>query len=221
MAAVIHLRRRTIHSRRETTTSRERPEDAPHNIRDTLRIQGMRRALVVSGIVLASVDILTAYLPLWASSRDISPVLVGVLLWIRAGVTLLSRIGLARAITLLGRETVLIVSLLCGAVGFGLLPLLGSWGALAVMFILGVGLGVAPPLTLSWVASRVNKNPAPALSLRMLSNRLIQTTTPPLIAVTVPALGLAFAAADQAFIAASVLTTAAASLAASIRKKDM
>jgi hypothetical protein len=43
-AAVIHLRRRTIHLRRETTTPQERPEDAPHDIRDTLRIQGMRRA---------------------------------------------------------------------------------------------------------------------------------------------------------------------------------
>jgi len=47
----------------------------------------MWRSLTVSGVVLVSLDLMYAFVPVWAIERDISATAVGVLLALRAAVT--------------------------------------------------------------------------------------------------------------------------------------
>jgi MFS family permease len=154
-----------------------------------LRTAGVTAALLVSGAVLACVDLLSAFLPLWASERNVPASLVAVLLATRGVCTLVSRLGMARVVAKLGRRRVLIGSVWIGAVGMGALNLSGAWAAFGVMVILGIGLGFAQPITMSWVSGRVTEGTrGSALSVRMLTNRAFQVGVPACISWAAPVL---------------------------------
>lgn len=176
-----------------------------------VRIPGVPAALAASGVVLASVELLSAYLPMWAEERGISAGQVALLLMVRALVMIVSRIGVARVVSRLGRRIVLGVSMLIGTTGFCLLPLVGFGGAMVTMIALGIGLGIAQPLTLAWVASRApGTQRGAALSLRMISNRLFQTVVPASVGVAAPllsAIGIP-GVSGRAFLAAAGLMAA-------------
>ena len=58
-------------------------------------------------------------------------------------------------------------------------PLVGPYGAIAVMIGLGLGLGIPQPLTMAWVVSlTASSSPGAVLGLRMKVNRLAQITLP-------------------------------------------
>jgi len=107
-----------------------------------LRTAGLWRALFVSGVVLASVDMLYAFLPAWAAQNSVPVTVVGWLLALRAGVTLLSRLGLGAMVTRRGRKPLLLIALSLAAVALAVLPLVDAVGAIGVMIALGIGLGV-------------------------------------------------------------------------------
>jgi fucose permease len=59
------------------------------------------------------------------------------------------------------------------------LPLVGLWGAFAVMFGLGLGVGLPQPLTMAWVTSLTpSTSHGATLGMRLTSNRLAQVTVP-------------------------------------------
>lgn len=147
--------------------------------RAIVRTRGLWRALIVSGIVLASLDMLYAFLPAWAAANAVSVTTVGWLLALRAAVTVISRVGLGRLVARLGRRVLLIVSLVLASAALCALPFVAAPGAIAVMIALGVGLGLPQPLTMAWVVARAD--PAvrgAALGLRLTSNRALQITVP-------------------------------------------
>ncbi|MFT4030070.1 MAG: MFS transporter [Protaetiibacter sp.] len=144
------------------------------------------RAIVVSGLVLASVDLLYAFIPYWASSREIDVTVVGWLLAVRAAVTVVSRIGLGRLVARFGRKTVLLIAILLATAGFAVLPFGGLIGAFVAMVVLGVGLGVPQPLTTSWALATVpHAHRNMILGLRLTTNRFAQGAIP----VSIGALG--------------------------------
>ena len=54
----------------------------------------MWRSLTVSGAVLVTVDLMYAFVPVWATEQGISATVVGLLLALRAAVSVVSRFGL-------------------------------------------------------------------------------------------------------------------------------
>jgi MFS family permease len=145
-----------------------------------IRTDGMWQAMVTSGTVLAAVDLLMAFLPAWAEERGISVATVGWLLALRAAVSLVSRVAVVRLIATFSRRWTFVGSLVMGVAGLALLPVVDVAGAVAVMCLLGVGLGLAQPLTLSWVSSLAAPNVrSAAIGLRLTANRLAQTVVPP------------------------------------------
>lgn len=161
-------------------------------LRDVTRVPGLLRSMLVSGAVLVTVDLLYAYIPLWASEHEVPAVVVGALLAVRAGVSVLSRIGLSRLVDALGRKLLLCVALFAGVAALVALPLVGALGAVPVMIGLGLALGIPQPLTMAWV---VRITPAAvhgaALGMRMTANRLAQIVLPVGIGTTVGGLGAA------------------------------
>lgn len=168
------------------------PTDERLGLRDVTRVPGLLRSMLVSAAVLVTVDLLYAYIPLWAGEHEVPAVVVGALLALRAAVSVLSRIGLSRLVARLGRKPLLCIALLAGVVALIALPLVGPLGAVPVMIGLGLALGIPQPLTMSWV---VRITPAAvhgaALGMRMTANRLAQIALPVGIGATVGGLGVA------------------------------
>lgn len=165
---------------------------ASSNAIPLIRTPGLWRALLVSGIVLASMDMLYAFLPAWAQQNGVSVAVVGWLLALRAIVTLISRIGLGALVHRWGRKLLLIVSLSAAAIGLAVLPLVGAVGAIGVMIALGVGLGVPQPLTMAWVVARADPSArGAALGLRLTSNRSMQIGVPIAVGAAAAPLGAA------------------------------
>lgn len=149
-----------------------------------VRVPGMWRTLVSGGLVLAALDLLLVLLPLWASGRDVSAAAVGWLLALRAAVTLAVRLFIDRAVARVGRRVASVGSIALAGAGLAVLPFVALPGAVVVMVVLGVGLGVAQPLTMSAVADLATAGAlGAAMGIRMTVNRLAQTVVPVAIGV--------------------------------------
>ena len=153
---------------------------------------GLWRALVVSGAVLATSDIVYAYLPLWAVENSVGVTAVGWLLALRAAVSVVSRFGLERLVTRFGRSILLVLAMLIGAVALVALPLSGLVAAACVMVGLGITLGLPQPLTMAWVVNiAAPASRGRALGLRLTANRLAQVTVPVGVGLVAAPLGTA------------------------------
>ncbi|MFD3683540.1 MFS transporter [Nocardiopsis sp. NPDC058631] len=146
-----------------------------------LRRRGMPSALLASLALLSAVDILTAYLPLIAESRGIPPVLVGVLLSLRAGSSLLSRLMLSRLLARWSRKQLIVASTSVAALALALVavPNAGPLALGAVLVAGGFLLGLGQPLTMAEVATAAPQQAkGAALALRIWGNRLGQVAIP-------------------------------------------
>nr|WP_240979682.1 MFS transporter [Streptomyces sp. HNM0574] len=145
-----------------------------------LRSRGVPAGIFTSLAVLSATDVLTAYLPVVGEDRGIAPATVGLLLSLRAGASVASRLVLPPMSARLGRRGLLVGSCLLAAVLCVLLAVPVPVWALAVsMVLLGFTLGVGQPLTMTTV---VRAAPAgarsTALALRLTGNRLGQVAAP-------------------------------------------
>ena len=157
---------------------------------DLIRTPGMWQAMVTSGAVLAALDLLLAFLPLWAEERGVSVTTVGWLLAVRGAVSLISRVTVVQLIRTVTRRWTFVGSMLMGVAGLALLPFVDVPGAVVAMCLLGVGLGLTQPLTMSWVSSLSAPNVrGAAIGLRLTANRLAQTVLPPTIGFVVAGSG--------------------------------
>jgi MFS family permease len=174
-------------------------------MRGLMRRPGLLRALTVSCVVLAAVDITLVYLPALGAERGIASGAVGVLLALRGAASMTSRLFLGRLSRRLGRRNLLVGSIAVSAAGLVVtvvpMPL---WALAAVVVAVGFGLGAGQPLTMSWLAESTPPGlRGRAMSLRLTGNRVGQVVVPSIA-------GLLAAGAG----AGGVLALTAASLAA-------
>ncbi|WP_181449084.1 MFS transporter [Nonomuraea aridisoli] len=165
--------------------SRHRASQAPdarHRwpARRLLAIPGMYRAMLVGALILASIDVTLAYLPVLAHERGIAPGWVTAMLAARAAAQMLSRVNLAGLVRLLGRRRLTVAA--CGVSGLALLGLTPPFPA-AVLIVLtsvyGFAAGVCQPITMGWVAALAPPGTrGTVLSLRIAGNRLGQSLIP-------------------------------------------
>ncbi|WP_051706150.1 MFS transporter [Nocardioides aequoreus] len=156
------------------------PGESVGSVRDLLRRAGLLRALTVSSIVLAAVDISLVYLPALGTERGIAAGTVGVLLSVRAGFSMASRLFLGRLVALVGRTRLLVGSVALAAAGTALLPApVPTWVLVVIVAVTGFGLGVGQPMTMSWLAESTPPGlRGRAMSLRLTGNRLGQVVVP-------------------------------------------
>jgi MFS family permease len=174
---------------------RERADTAAENggMRSLLRVPGLLRALLVSCVVLAAVDITLVYLPALGADRELAAGLIGVLLTLRATASMTSRFFLGRLVKLLGRRQLMVGSVALsavamGAVAFPLPPVVVG----AMVVLLGLGLGVGQPLTMSWLAEVAPPGQrGRAMSLRLTGNRLGQVLIPSSVGLLAAGVGSA------------------------------
>jgi MFS family permease len=147
-----------------------------------LRRPGLLRALTVSCVVLAAVDITLVYLPALGAERGIASGAVGLLLTLRGVASMTSRLFLGRLSRRLGRRRLLVGSVALSAVGLALIVVpMPLWALALVVVALGLGLGAGQPLTMSWLAEATPPGlRGRAMSLRLTGNRVGQVVVPSL-----------------------------------------
>ncbi|MDO8483945.1 MAG: MFS transporter [Candidatus Limnocylindrales bacterium] len=145
-----------------------------------LRRQGMVSAMFVSMTVISAVDVLVAYMPAYGEDVGLSVALVGVLLSVRAGASLVSRFFMSQLIRWLGRSRLLALSMLMAGGGLIVMPFVTSPAVLvAIMVVVGLGLGLGQPMTIAWVANRSPRSErATALGVRLTGNRAALVVVP-------------------------------------------
>lgn len=148
-----------------------------------LRRPGMISAMFVSIVVISVLDALVAYLPAYGSVAGLSIALVGALLSIRAGASLVSRVFMTQLIARLGRGRLLAGSMAMAAVSLLILPFVTSDVVLIVlMSAVGMGLGLVQPMTIAWVANRSPRSERGlALGVRITGNRIALLVVPTLL----------------------------------------
>ncbi|MFG1707771.1 MFS transporter [Nonomuraea sp. M3C6] len=154
--------------------------DGTPNVRSLLRRPGLAHALVTSCVVLAALDITLVYLPALGTEQGLTSGTIGLLLIIRGVASMGSRFFLGRLSRAIGRRRLLISSTVAAAAAMLLTPLpMPLWLLAPVLVVLGYGLGVGQPLTMSWMAESAPPGlRGRAMSLRLVGNRTAQLLLP-------------------------------------------
>ncbi len=149
-------------------------------LRRVLAVPSMPQAMLASITVLSSVNILIAYLPAYGEATGLSVETVGLLLAIRAGASMTSRMLLVPMRRVLGRRNLLVACMVLPAAALAAMIAIGTVPALSVaMVLIGFGLGLGQPLTLSWVAGRAPVDlRGTAVAARLGGNRVGQFLLP-------------------------------------------
>jgi MFS family permease len=117
-------------------------------VRDLLAQPRLRRTIVVSGLVVAGVDLYSFFLPLYGHSIDLSATLIGVVLGAFAAATFVVRSALPSLVRRWGEERIMSASMYLAGATFLLFPFVHNIAVLLLLsFALGLGLGCGQPLS--------------------------------------------------------------------------
>ena len=193
---------------RRTPRPRDRVTDRERRVTSLVRTPGLTRALVVSAVVLAAMDITLVYLPALGTETGLSVGVVGALLTARAVATMVSRLFTGALTAWLGRRLLLVVSIGVSGAAMALLPLPVPLAAVFVaVVVMGFGLGVCQPATLAWLAEIAPPGlRGRVMSLRLVGNRFGQVVVPSAIGLVAAGLG----AAGVLWVTAGILLAAGA-----------
>jgi MFS family permease len=172
-----------------------------------LRRPGMLAAVFVGVVVLSGIDILLAYLPVLGEAKGLPVALVGLLLSVRAGTTLVARLFMDRLLKRLGWVPVLAGSMTIAAVAITIVPLtVTPWLLIVLMAAAGLGIGFGQPMAVTFVASRATKaDRATALGVRLAANRVSLLFVPAVMGAVAGSAGV-----DMIFwVLAAILATGA------------
>jgi MFS family permease len=143
--------------------------------------RGVQLSVMVTVLGMFALGVYGSYLPAYLESLEMSAVVIGVLVSLRAGVSMLIRPFIARLISAVGgREPALLLSL--GSLSAGLL-FLGASGQVVLIGLLsvlvGIGAGLTQPLSMVVLAESVDKTRrAGALGMRLMANRAVHFLAP-------------------------------------------
>jgi sugar phosphate permease len=140
----------------------------------------LREIIIVSGIVVAGVDLFAFYMPIYGHSINLSATSIGAILGAQAAAALVVRGLMPMMLRRYQEERVLAVSLVLAGIAFTLVPFFNSFVLLVLIaFTLGLGLGCGQPLSLLMV---FNRSPAgrsgEALGLRFTVVNLMHMMIP-------------------------------------------
>ncbi|MFD2757356.1 MFS transporter [Gulosibacter faecalis] len=149
-----------------------------------LRRKGVIRALMASSLVLTSLDILLAYLPMLAQERGFSPVMLSIFLMVRGLATMISRLLLGPMTTRFGRRGTLVWTGVAAAIALVIVALPVPPALLAAACaVYGFAAGAVQPLTMSWMTLVTPREQrGTGASLRLVANRAGQTVIPIVVA---------------------------------------
>ncbi|MFW5823361.1 MAG: MFS transporter [Marinobacter sp.] len=142
---------------------------------------GVQLSVLVTVLGMFALGVYGSYLPVYLESLAMSPVVIGVLVSLRAGVSMLIRPFMARMIAAAGgRGPAVIVALGTLAAGIGLLGLSEQVVVIGMLAVLvGIGSGLTQPLSMVILAEAVEREKrSGALGMRLMANRAVHFLAP-------------------------------------------
>jgi MFS family permease len=183
-----------LSARRRHEPARVEPTFHPSAWR-IVNLPGVPAAMFASLMLLAAVDILTAYLPVIGEEQGIGPGVIGALLSLRAAASIVSRLLVAPMVRAWGRVPLIVASSAGSAVILLLLPVTAAPVVLAALLVVaGFFLGIGQPLTMTMVVQAVPAQVrGAALAMRLTGNRVGQVAVPAAVGAVAGAAGVAAA----------------------------
>ena len=127
----------------------------PSNAFDLLRLRKVRHILIVSGMISMAWDLQTFLIPVHGTRVGLSASQIGLVLGSFALATFVIRLAMPALSRRYSEWQVLVFTLITSGAAFALMPLFDSVAPLmAVMFLLGLGLGAAQPNVMSLLHER-------------------------------------------------------------------
>ena len=162
---------------------------------DLLRRPGVLAGMMTSIALLTVVDLLIAFLPLLGERRGLSPMIVGLLLSVRAAMSVASRLLLGRMRRLWSRRALVIGTTGVAGLFVAAVPSVDNvWLLVGAMSLTGFLIGIGQPLTMSHLAQVVPARAVgAALSLRLTGNKMGQASMPVVVGLAAGAWGVAAA----------------------------
>ncbi|MCM3568946.1 MFS transporter [Neobacillus mesonae] len=161
---------------------------------DLLKIPGLRVALLFSSLILFAKDLYITFFPLLGVHFGYSNSTIGLLLAINGIASVIIRFSLSPLIARFGSIHVFIGSMIVTCVTYLALPFFSQIVIAGIIaFILGIGLGIGQPLSISLTIDNALKGRvAEALGIRLTVNRLTQVTTPIVFGAVANVIGLIY-----------------------------
>lgn len=153
----------------------------PVSVVSLLGVPTVKTNMVASLALLATTDIIVAFLPLMGEEKGVAPVGIGVLLAIRAAASITSRLLLPVLLARLSRTLLVTASLAGAGVTLAFLPWVLEYPvpAAALLAVAGFFLGLGQPITMTLISQAVPPaSRGAALALRLLGNRVGQVALP-------------------------------------------
>jgi MFS family permease len=167
----------------------------------------VRAVLLSSFVVLFVYGVRNSFYPLLLERRGVPVEQIGVLLSTIGVASLIVRLPLPALLRRVGAEPVLVVSMWSAIIAISITPWLrGMWFYLPAAALVGMGVGVNPPVTVELMAVHTStRERGLAMGLRVTSNRLAQMVQPVLFGGVASAAGL-----PAAFLVGGVFLSAVA-----------
>ncbi|MFP3125690.1 MFS transporter [Ectobacillus funiculus] len=145
-----------------------------------LRIQDLRKAVLVSSLVLLAKDAYIAFFPLLAAEKGVSTLVIGVIISLNAAAGILIRIILPWVVRRLKRSVIITISIVVAGSIYILNPFVDSVIGLSILaFILGFCSGIGQPLSIfTTINSLPQDRVAEGLGMRLMFNKLTQVIAP-------------------------------------------
>lgn len=166
---------------RETADAPTPQKSPSKSVAHLLGIPTVKTNMLASLALLATTDIIVAFLPLLGEERGIAPIGIGVLLAIRAAASISSRLLLPVMLSRWSRTGLITASLAGAGTTLAILPWVFSnpVPAAVLLAIVGFFLGLGQPITMTLITQAVPpESRGAALALRLLGNRLGQVALP-------------------------------------------
>lgn len=140
----------------------------------------LRKALIISGLVLYSKDIFIAYFPVYGNGVGISPSQIGIIISLLSATAMVVRLMQFRLVHQFGRGQIIMTTLIISGIAYLLLPTTGLFSVLILLSImLGAGLGLGQPLSLVYTMNvSPSERKGEVLGLRLTFNRASQFIAP-------------------------------------------
>ncbi len=177
---------------------------------ELLRLPGLARGIVASAFIIGAIDILVIYLPALGAERNYTSGLVGAVIALRSGASMVTRIGLGRMTARIGRPAMMTMSALLAAAMFFIVAFpIPGWALIVFGILAGLGLGAGQPLMMAWVADVAPAGVrGKASGLRLFANRVAIIVIPAAAGVVAGSMGAAvvFAGVGVTLVISGALT---------------
>ncbi|WNS78556.1 MFS transporter [Domibacillus sp. DTU_2020_1001157_1_SI_ALB_TIR_016] len=158
----------------------DKPKMQTENSFNLVRISNLRKAIMVSSVILLARETYTAFFPLLAADKGISNAAIGVIIALNAGAGILIHNILPWLSHLFKRNLVMTVSIIISGLIYLFHPLTDNVIGLSLLsFILGFFTGIGQPLSIFMtIESLPSIRMAEGLGLRLMFNKLTQIIGP-------------------------------------------